>query len=295
MLSSATDLPVKTFTYQAIGPVWPLRILHGTTDPLPATTVWEIPSSFAFSGRRALDGLEFLFAAMPPYRYDVVATLPDGPRARRRLDREAGAEWRWKIPEGLVGHEGRGAVFVRLVGNVQDAPSDACVTVDGGEPLATRWPAGHTEFFLPLLAPGSTVGGDVVLYADPAVVEIERVEIVVDLSPRPDAFAAVAPPLAVGAGHEQSAAFTPPVVPAERALIHVKLARDAESTGPVEIGLEAADGRRHDVYFRAAAPGADLFVDPAPLGAPVARVVVRARGPVPSALLRSATVRPLYR
>lgn len=83
MLSSVTDLPVKTFTFQAIGPVWPLRILQGTTDPLPKTTIWEIPTSFAFSGGRALEGSDLLLTAMPPFRYDVAATVPAAVVPRR--------------------------------------------------------------------------------------------------------------------------------------------------------------------------------------------------------------------
>ena len=295
MLSSATDLPVKAVTFQSIGPVWPLRILHGTTDPLPKTTIWEVPTSFAFSGRRALDGLDLLHTVMPPYRYDVAATAPAAAFPSRRFDAASGQEIKFALPPGRVLHEGRGAVFLRLVGSVASAPGGVFVSVDAGEPVEARWPEGHTEIFFPLLSPGTTTGASVRLYADPATVELERVEIVVDLAPKPTAVAVVAAATSNGAVRAQTATFAAPVASPARALVHLKFAADADGRGPLTVVLEAADGAKREIDFPEAAPDADVFVDPAPLGAPLARVTVRARGDASASLLKSVAIRPLFR
>lgn len=182
-----------------------------------------------------------------------------------------------------------------MIGSVQSAPEGEFVAVNAGETVEARWPEGHTEIFFPLLSPGPTSGARVRLYADPATVEIERAEIVVDLAPTPVAVAVVAPHAAEGSGHSQTATFAAPVAAPAPAIVHLMLVRDPAAVDAVEVVLESADGAKHEIYFPEAAPDADVFVDPAPLGAPLARVTVRARGPVPATLLRSATIRPLFR
>ena len=168
-----------------------------------------------------------------------------------------------KIREGRVVHSGDGVVGLRLRGTVE-REIELVLSAIKGQSVRFRWKPDLEEIILPFVVPGPA-GGPVWLAAFPVSeggevsLDLESVDVVSEVSPRPRIDMEFPPPTAVGDGWESSI-DAPDVAMTGTSLLELALGVSGSFSHDLSIEVSAADGSVEDVVAWERVTGGALVV-----------------------------------
>lgn len=291
LFAHAIDRPTRVIAAPGAGPaapLWGALQIAALLGSAPPVLLWEMPGVDLFDSASPLANLGIFFGACPPLRPSVLRDVGGAWTPRKGAPplvgahRLADAGRAYDLTEGLVAHDGAGAVTLRLRGRV--LRGDVAVTVDGGGSHETyRWTGATTDVWLPILARRPTARASLSFYAastaqGPAEFVVDGAELVADVREDAAVAATLAAPTTDAAGRTAVVASFERPAAAPRDVVFVRFAGGAGPAPDVAIALTSTTGAVRAWSFPRLSADAVALLDPTPLGAPVARVDVAFRG-----------------